>query len=70
MRIQAIRISAPNNKITLKDATTANLIAEIEIYAGTVHGWCPLDSVSTNRSRPHEDLARTSRVAFQRETTS
>ena len=36
---------APNDKTALKDTfAKANLPAEIEVYAGTMHGWCPPDS--------------------------
>ena len=36
---------SPNDKIALKDTfATANLPAEIEVYAGSQHGWCPPDS--------------------------
>jgi carboxymethylenebutenolidase len=35
----------PKAKDTLRDAfAKANLPAEIEVYAGTNHGWCPTDS--------------------------
>jgi carboxymethylenebutenolidase len=36
---------APNDKTALKDTfAKANLAAEIEVYTGTAHGWCPPDS--------------------------
>jgi carboxymethylenebutenolidase len=36
---------APNDKTTLKDTfEKANLPAEIEVYTGAAHGWCPPDS--------------------------
>ncbi len=36
---------APTEKDTLRTAfTTAKRPAEIEVYAGTMHGWCPPDS--------------------------
>ncbi len=36
---------APNDKTTLKDTfAKANLPAEIEVYTGAAHGWCPPDS--------------------------
>jgi carboxymethylenebutenolidase len=35
----------PQAKETLREAyTAANLPAEIEVYPGTIHGWCPPDS--------------------------
>ncbi len=37
--------SAPNDKTALKDTfAKAGLTAEIEVYAGTAHGWCPPDT--------------------------
>jgi len=36
---------APNDKVVLRDAfDAAGLKAEIEVYEGTQHGWCPPDS--------------------------
>ncbi|RZM06823.1 MAG: dienelactone hydrolase family protein, partial [Sphingomonas sp.] len=36
---------APTDKDTLRaDFAAAKLLAEIEVYAGTKHGWCPPDS--------------------------
>jgi carboxymethylenebutenolidase len=36
---------APNDKTALKETfAKANLPAEIEVYAGSMHGWCPPDS--------------------------
>jgi carboxymethylenebutenolidase len=36
---------APNDKTALKETfAKANLAAEIEVYAGSAHGWCPPDS--------------------------
>src|SRR5580704_5333851 len=36
---------APNDKTTLKETfAKANLPAEIEVYEGSMHGWCPPDS--------------------------
>ena len=36
---------APTDKDTLKETfAKANLPAEIEVYAGSAHGWCPPDS--------------------------
>jgi carboxymethylenebutenolidase len=37
--------TAPNDKTTMKDSfAKANLQAEIEVYTGSAHGWCPPDS--------------------------
>jgi carboxymethylenebutenolidase len=36
---------SPNDKTALKETfAKANLPAEIEVYAGSAHGWCPPDS--------------------------
>ena len=36
---------SPNDKTALKETfAKANLPAEIEVYAGAAHGWCPPDS--------------------------
>jgi carboxymethylenebutenolidase len=36
---------APNVKTTLRDTfAAAKLPAEVEVYAGTKHGWCPPDT--------------------------
>jgi carboxymethylenebutenolidase len=36
---------SPNDKTALKETfAKANLAAEIEVYAGSAHGWCPPDS--------------------------
>jgi carboxymethylenebutenolidase len=36
---------APNDKVVLKETfAKANLPAEIEVYTGSMHGWCPPDS--------------------------
>jgi len=40
---------APNDKTALKETfAKANLPAEIEVYAGSMHGWCPPDSTVYN----------------------
>ncbi len=42
----------PEAKIVLRDAfAKAHLPAEIEVYAGTLHGWCPPDSQVYNRDQ-------------------
>ena len=47
---------APNDKTALKETfAKANLPAEIEVYAGTAHGWCPPDS--TVYSEPQAEKA-------------
>jgi len=41
----------PESKTVLKAAfAAANLPAEIEVYAGTLHGWCPPDSAVYNEA--------------------
>ncbi len=43
---------APTDKDTLKAAfADAKLPAEIEVYAGTLHGWCPPDSKVYNQAQ-------------------
>jgi carboxymethylenebutenolidase len=40
---------SPNDKTTLKETfAKANLTAEIEVYEGSAHGWCPPDSTVYN----------------------
>src|ERR1700677_972233 len=40
---------SPNDKTTLKETfAKAGLPAEIEVYAGSMHGWCPPDSQAYN----------------------
>src|SRR5579872_4712445 len=40
---------APTDKDTMKETfAKANLPAEIEVYAGSMHGWCPPDSTVYN----------------------
>jgi carboxymethylenebutenolidase len=40
---------SPNEKTQMKEAfAKANLQAEIEVYEGTAHGWCPPDSGAYN----------------------
>jgi carboxymethylenebutenolidase len=42
---------SPNDKTALKDTfAKANLPAEIEVYAGSMHGWCPPDSTVYNEA--------------------
>ncbi len=49
----------PNAKTLLKDAfTKAKLPAEIEVYAGAQHGWCPPDSTVYNEAQAEKAWAR------------
>jgi carboxymethylenebutenolidase len=42
---------SPNDKVVLKETfAKANLPAEIEVYAGSAHGWCPPDSTVYNEA--------------------
>lgn len=50
---------SPTDKDTLKAAfATAKLAAEIEVYAGTMHGWCPPDSKVYNAAQADKAWAR------------
>jgi carboxymethylenebutenolidase len=50
---------APNDKTTLKDTfAAANLPAEIEVYAGAAHGWCPPDSGVYNEPQAEKAWSR------------
>ena len=43
---------APNDKVALKAAfEAAKVPAEIEVYEGTMHGWCPPDSKVYNQAQ-------------------
>jgi carboxymethylenebutenolidase len=51
--------SQPDVKNTLKDSfAKANLPAEIEVYAGTKHGWCPPDSQVYNQEQAEKAWSR------------
>ena len=48
-----------NDKGVLKDnAATAKLPAEIEVYEGSMHGWCPPDSTVYNEPLAEKAWAR------------
>jgi carboxymethylenebutenolidase len=50
---------APNDKTTLKETfEKANLPAEIEVYAGAAHGWCPPDSQVYNEPQAEKAWSR------------
>jgi carboxymethylenebutenolidase len=50
---------APNDKNVLKDTfAQANLPAEIEVYAGAAHGWCPPDSHVYNEPQAEKAWSR------------
>jgi carboxymethylenebutenolidase len=50
---------APNDKTAMKDAfAKANLTAEIEVYAGAAHGWCPPDSQVYNEPQAEKAWSR------------
>ncbi|MGB6306961.1 MAG: dienelactone hydrolase family protein [Steroidobacteraceae bacterium] len=49
----------PEAKTTLKDAfAKANLPAEVEVYAGAQHGWCPPDSAVYNHDQAEKAWSR------------
>jgi carboxymethylenebutenolidase len=50
---------SPNEKNVLKETfAKANLPAEIEVYTGAAHGWCPPDSQVYNESQAEKAWAR------------
>jgi carboxymethylenebutenolidase len=50
---------APNEKNVLKETfAKANLPAEIEVYAGAAHGWCPPDSRVYNEPQAEKAWSR------------
>jgi carboxymethylenebutenolidase len=50
---------APKDKDVLRDTLAkANLPAEIEVYAGAAHGWCPPDSGVYNESQAEKAWSR------------
>src|SRR5215468_863754 len=52
-------MSKPNDKTVMKDTfAKANLTAEIEVYAGAQHGWCPPDSGVYNEAQAEKAWSR------------
>jgi carboxymethylenebutenolidase len=50
---------APNDKVALKETfEKAKLPAEIEVYAGAAHGWCPPDSQVYNEAMAEKAWSR------------
>ena len=50
---------APTDKDTLKETfAKANLAAEIEVYTGAAHGWCPPDSSVYNEPQAEKAWSR------------
>jgi carboxymethylenebutenolidase len=50
---------SPNDKTAMKDTfAKANLPAEIEVYAGAAHGWCPPDSTVYNEPQAEKAWTR------------
>jgi carboxymethylenebutenolidase len=50
---------SPNEKTVLKESfAAANLPAEIEVYEGAAHGWCPPDSGVYNEPQAEKAWAR------------
>jgi carboxymethylenebutenolidase len=51
--------STPESKVTLGEAyAAADLSAEIEVYGGTLHGWCPPDSQVYNEAQAERAWSR------------
>ena len=49
----------PDAKTVLRDTfAKANLAAEVEVYEGTMHGWCPTDSRVYNHDQAEKAWAR------------
>ena len=60
----------PTVKGTLRDAfATAKLSAEIEVYPGTKHGWCPTDAPAYNHEQAEKAWQRML-VLFERSLAS
>ena len=50
---------SPNDKTAMKETfAKANLPAEIEVYAGTLHGWCPPDAQVYNQAQAEKAWSR------------
>ncbi len=50
---------SPNDKTVMKETfAKANLAAEIEVYAGAAHGWCPPDSGVYNEPQAEKAWSR------------
>jgi len=50
---------SPNEKTILKETfAKANLPAEIEVYSGAAHGWCPPDSRVYNEPQAEKAWSR------------
>jgi carboxymethylenebutenolidase len=50
---------APSDKVTLKETfAKADLPAEIEVYAGALHGWCPPDTTVYNHDQAEKAWSR------------
>jgi carboxymethylenebutenolidase len=50
---------APNEKVVMKETfSKANLPAEIEVYEGAAHGWCPPDSGAYNEPQAEKAWTR------------
>lgn len=49
----------PDAKVVLREAySAAGVDAEIEVYAGTLHGWCPPDSAVYNEAQAERAWSR------------
>ena len=59
----------PDAKLLLREAfDNAGVAAEIEVYEGTLHGWCPPDSRVYNKAQAERAWSRLL-VLFERELT-
>jgi carboxymethylenebutenolidase len=57
----------PNAKVLLREAfDSAGVEAEIEVYAGAMHGWCPPDSAVYNEAQAERAWSRLL-VLFEKE---
>src|SRR6202171_1101548 len=57
---------SPNDKTALKETfAKVNLPAEIEVYAGAAHGWCPPDSRVYNEAQAEKAWSRLLRLFWK-----
>ena len=50
---------SPNDKTVLKETfAKAELLAEIEVYEGAAHGWCPPDTTVYNEAQAEKAWSR------------
>jgi len=57
---------SPNEKTVLKETfAKANLPAEIEVYTGAAHGWCPPDSGVYNEPQAEKGMESLARAVWK-----